>query len=113
MEIYVSDGIAQPYLMMLFRGISDGENSKPDAAALEKVAGRLISIVEETVNKLTDEGFAKRDLEASLNQTDFRFRQYPEPQALYRQRQYDLLADAVRESLDLDAIYRAMEDYDT
>ena len=84
MEIYVSDGIAQPYLMMLFRGISDGENSKPDAAALEKVAGRLISIVEETVNKLTDEGFAKRDLEASLNQTDFRFRQYPEPQALYR-----------------------------
>ena len=36
-----------------------------------------------------------------------------EPQALYRQRQYDLLADAVRESLDLDAIYRAMEDYDT
>ena len=24
MEIYVSDGIAQPYLMMLFRGISDG-----------------------------------------------------------------------------------------
>ena len=84
MEIYVSDGIAQPYLMMLFRGISDGENSKPDAATLEKVAGRLISIVEETVNRLTEEGFTKRDLEASLNQTDFRFRQYPEPQALYR-----------------------------
>lgn len=84
MEIYVSDGIAQPYLMMLFRGISDGENEKPDAAALEKVAKRLISIVKETINKLTEDGFSRRDLEASVNQTDFRFRQYPEPQALYR-----------------------------
>ena len=84
MEIYVSDGIAQPYLMMLFRGIKDGENEKPDAAALENVARRLMSIVEETITKITDEGFSKRDLEASVNQTDFRFRQYPEPQALYR-----------------------------
>ncbi|MBR3201211.1 MAG: insulinase family protein [Mogibacterium sp.] len=84
MEIYVSDGIAQPYLMMLFRGIRDGENNKPDAAALQTVARRLISIVEETIDKLTEEGFSKRDLEASVNQTDFRFRQYPEPQALYR-----------------------------
>lgn len=84
MEIYVSDGIAQPYLMMLFRGIRDGDNEKPDAAALERVAERLITIVEETVNKITEEGLSKRDLEASVNQTDFRFRQYPEPQALYR-----------------------------
>jgi len=84
MEIYVSDGIAQPYLMMLFRGIRDGENERPDAAALENVARRLMSIVEETITKITDEGFSKRDLEASVNQTDFRFRQYPEPQALYR-----------------------------
>jgi len=84
MEIYVSDGIAQPYLMMLFRGIRDGENERPDAAALENVARRLMSIVEETITKITDEGFSKRNLEASVNQTDFRFRQYPEPQALYR-----------------------------
>ena len=84
MEVYVSDGIAQPYLMMLFRGISVGENEKPDEATLENIAGRLISIVEETINKIAEEGFSKRDLEASVNQTDFRFRQYPEPQALYR-----------------------------
>ena len=84
MEIYVSDGIAQPYLMILFRGISDGENKKPDEAALENIAKQLITIVENTVNKITEDGFAGRDLEASLNQTDFRFRQYPEPQALYR-----------------------------
>lgn len=84
MEIYVQDGIAQPYLMMLFRGITDAGNPKPDAAALESIAKRLLSIVEDTIKKITDEGFSKRDLEASVNQTDFRYRQYPEPQALYR-----------------------------
>ena len=83
MEIFISDGIAQPYLMMTFRGIT-GENGKPDAAELESIADRLLAIVEETIKKITDEGFTKRDLEASVNQTDFRFRQYPEPQALYR-----------------------------
>ena len=84
MEIYVADGIAQPYLMMLFRGINAGENAKTDPAALEGVAKRLICIVEDTINGITEKGFSKRDLEASVNQTDFRFRQYPEPQALYR-----------------------------
>ena len=84
MEIYISDGIAQPYLMMIFRGIRSEDGQKSDVAALEKTAGKLLSIVEETVAKITAEGFSKRDLEASVNQTDFRFRQYPEPQALYR-----------------------------
>ena len=36
----------------------------------------------------------------------------PGDRAAYRQRQYDLLADAVRQSIDLNAIYKAMEDYD-
>ena len=36
----------------------------------------------------------------------------PHDRAAYRQRQYDLLADTVRQSLDLGAIYRAMEAYD-
>ncbi len=31
-----------------------------------------------------------------------------EPRAAYKERQYDLLADAVRTNLDLDAVYRAM-----
>ena len=84
MEIYISDGIAQPYLMMLFRGISDGKSEKPDADSLRDIAERLVTIVEETVNRITEDGFSRRDLEASVNQTDFRFRQYPEPQALYR-----------------------------
>ena len=84
MEIYVSDGIAQPYLVMMFRGIQNADGSKPDADGLDMIAGRLLSIAEETVKKITGEGFSKRGLEASVNQTDFRFRQYPEPQALYR-----------------------------
>ena len=83
MEIYVADGIAQPYLMMLFRGINTGENAKADSAALKDISKRLICIVEETINEITEKGFSGRDLEASVNQTDFRFRQYPEPRALY------------------------------
>ena len=34
-----------------------------------------------------------------------------EPRDSYRQRQYDLLADAVRKSLDMGALYRAMEEF--
>lgn len=35
-----------------------------------------------------------------------------EPRAAYRQRQYDLLAEAVRASLDMERIYRAMKEYE-
>ena len=35
-----------------------------------------------------------------------------EDRASYRQRQYDRLADVVRGSLDLGALYRAMEEYE-
>ncbi len=34
-----------------------------------------------------------------------------EPRDSYRQRQYDILADAVRKSLDIGALYRAMEEF--
>ena len=36
----------------------------------------------------------------------------PVPRALYRQQQYDLLAQAVRNSLDMERIYCAMEEYE-
>ncbi|MBQ9045865.1 MAG: cobyric acid synthase [Oscillospiraceae bacterium] len=36
----------------------------------------------------------------------------PQPRAAFRQRQYDLLAEQVRNSLDVDRIYKAMEAYD-
>lgn len=74
MEVYVSDGVAQPYLMMIFRGVADAEAD----------AGKLIDTTCEAVNKAVSEGISARDLEASINQLDFRFRQYPEPQGLYR-----------------------------
>lgn len=35
----------------------------------------------------------------------------PEPRMAYKQRQYDILADAVRESLDMARIYTAIEEY--
>ncbi|MBQ9272799.1 MAG: insulinase family protein [Mogibacterium sp.] len=77
-EIYVNDGILQPYLMLLFRGVKETDGSA------EASADRLLAIVKETIDRCVSEGFSKRSLEASVNQMDFRFRQYPEPQALYR-----------------------------
>lgn len=74
MEIYVSDGIAQPYIMMIFRGVADAE----------KDADKLLETACEAINKAASEGIPARDIEASINQLDFRFRQYPEPQGLYR-----------------------------
>ena len=76
MELYVSDGIAQPYLMMVFRGV--------DPADAENAGDRLLEIVRDTVSRVIADGIPERDLTAIVNQTDFRFRQYPEPQALYR-----------------------------
>ena len=74
MEIYVSDGVAQPYLMMIFRGVADAE----------KDAEKLLETACEAIGKAASEGIPARDIEASINQLDFRFRQYPEPQGLYR-----------------------------
>ena len=76
MEIYISDGIAQPYLMVLFRGVN------PETAAED--GDRLLRIVRETTQAVIDAGLSESDLTASVNQLDFRFRQYPEPQGLYR-----------------------------
>lgn len=79
MEIYINDGIFQPYITMLFRGVSGSS-----ADEVSKNSDALMKIVSDVLEKYIKEGFPKRGLEASLNQIDFRFRQYPEPQALYR-----------------------------
>lgn len=73
-EIFVSDGIDQPYLIIMFRGVKEGEGT----------ADEIKATIKETIQKIKDEGIAKEDIEASINQLDFRFRQYPEPQGLYR-----------------------------
>ena len=89
MELYISDGIAQPYMVMLFRGINPAalDNDNPEAPLEERtnaVGNRLLEIVRETVTSVLEAGIPERDLIAIVNQTDFRFRQYPEPQGLYR-----------------------------
>ncbi len=89
MEVYVSDGIAQPYLMLVFRGVDPSACQEASAVSdyeeKVRIAGdRLLAIVSETSSRVIDEGIPARDLEASVNQLDFRFRQYPEPQGLYR-----------------------------
>ena len=86
LELYISDGIAQPYMMIVFRGI-DPSSLGNDGSYEEQVrlaSDRLLEIVREVAAKTIDEGIPERDLEASVNQLDFRFRQYPEPQGLYR-----------------------------
>ena len=74
LEIFISDGIYQPYLMVIFRGVTDAP----------KNAGLLIQTLCDAVEKAVTDGISRRDYEASINQMDFRFREYPEPQALYR-----------------------------
>ena len=86
LELYISDGIAQPYLMIVFRGVDPsvlGVSGEYEEQV--RLAGnRLLQIVREVAEKTLSEGIPARDLEASVNQLDFRFRQYPEPQGLYR-----------------------------
>lgn len=72
MELYLVDGIAQPYLMMMFRGTS------PDN--LEK----LRDITEKAVSDVLGKGIPHNSLTAIANQMEFRQRQLPEPQGLYR-----------------------------
>ena len=74
MEVYVSDGIDQPYLMLIFRGVAEGDD----------VESKIFGIIEDVIEEVKKDGFKKADLEASVNRLDFRFRQYPEPQGLYR-----------------------------
>ena len=76
MELFIADGIAQPYITFVFRGVD------PDSAS--EAASKLLEIVRETTEKVLQDGIPERDLEASINQMDFRFRQYPEPQGLAR-----------------------------
>ncbi|MBE6042631.1 MAG: peptidase M16, partial [Clostridiales bacterium] len=88
MEIYVSDGIAQPYVMIIFRGIDPSAAGAPaelDYAGSVQYAGdRLMELLSSTAERVISDGLSERDLQASINQLDFRFRQYPEPQGLYR-----------------------------
>ena len=84
MEIYISDCVEQLYLVLLFRGITPESCGDDTEESIRRAGDKLLETVREVAEKMIAEGIPERDLEASLNQLDFRSRQNPEPQGLYR-----------------------------
>lgn len=72
MEMEVVDGIAQPYLMVIVRNMADSDS------------GKIRSLIRETAERLFYDGLDRDSLTASVNRLEFRLRQIPEPQGLYR-----------------------------
>ncbi|MCM1298033.1 MAG: insulinase family protein [Firmicutes bacterium] len=71
-EMRISDGIAQPFMVMAARNIS------------EKNGDRIAEIIADTVDKLISKGLDGKSLSASINRFAFQTKQLPEPQGLYR-----------------------------
>lgn len=71
-EMSVADGIAQPYLLLEVRNINDADSN------------RIRRIIRKTVEKLISDGLNRDAIEASISCMEFRSRQIPEPQGLYR-----------------------------
>ncbi|MBQ1396525.1 MAG: cobyric acid synthase [Eubacterium sp.] len=91
-------GEAEPFCVI--------EGGKPDGAVSGRIFGTYLHGLFDT-GELTQKvaeylaGLKGMTLEEAV----------PESRAAYKQRQYDILAEAVRNSLDMDAIYRAMEEF--
>ena len=82
------------------------EDGRPDGAALDGVFGTYLHGLfdsGELVTRLADWLARRKGLTLPAVTVGAR--------AAYRQRQYDLLAHTVRESLDMEKIYRAMEEF--
>lgn len=71
-EMAVMDGIAQPYLIMIARNMSDADTDK------------IKKVIKETAEKLISEGIDKELITASVNRFAFSSKQIPEPQGIYR-----------------------------
>ncbi|MBQ7688273.1 MAG: insulinase family protein [Clostridia bacterium] len=71
-DLYVSDGVFQPYLVLLLR----------NTEARHKEA--LRNVIRETVQKLIENGPDAEDLEAELNRLEFSLRETDEPKGLMR-----------------------------
>ncbi len=72
LEVGVCDGIRQPYVSVVARNMSDSD------------AGKIKSIITDTLKTIAENGIPKEDLTASLNKFEFSFRQMPEPKGLFR-----------------------------
>lgn len=71
-EIFVNDGLYQPFLMTIIRNTDD------------KKANEIYEVIKDTVRELVEKGIPTEDLLASVNRMEFSFRLIPEPQGLYR-----------------------------
>lgn len=71
-DMRVSDGVAQPYLVITAKN------------SAEKDGEKIIGLISHTVKRLIKEGLDKKSVYASINRFAFQTKQLPEPQGLYR-----------------------------
>lgn len=71
-SLFVEDGIAQPYLLIVARNIKDGDE------------GKIRKIINDAAGKLIAEGIDKKSLTASINSMAYKLKQLPEPQGIER-----------------------------
>ncbi len=71
-EMFVSDGIAQPYIVISAKNIADSDS------------GKIKELITDFAKKTAAKGIDKKLLAASINRLAFATRQTPEPQGIYR-----------------------------
>lgn len=71
-SLFVEDGIAQPYLLIVARNIKDGDEAK------------IRKIINDAAGKLIAEGIDKKSLTASINSMAYKLKQLSEPQGIER-----------------------------
>lgn len=72
MEMFVMDGMAQPYLLVIVRNMKDSDSLK------------IRDIIKKTIEQLVSDGLDKKSVLASINRFAFHSKQVSEPQGLYR-----------------------------
>ena len=72
MEMFVMDGIAQPYLLIIARNMKHSDSVN------------LCDIINKTAHQLVKDGLDKKSVLASINRFAFHSKQVSEPQGLYR-----------------------------
>lgn len=71
-DLFVLDGIYQPFMTMILKNTKN-----------EKIE-EIKAVINKVISDAVENGIDKADLIASLNKTQFGYRQLPEPQGLYR-----------------------------
>lgn len=71
-EMFVIDGVAQPYLLIIVRNMKNSDSIK------------IREVISDTVQQLISDGLNKKSVLASINRFSFHSKQISEPQGLYR-----------------------------